>query len=767
MYTKADTLKYLKDKVSNATVLPQYTFKVTDYQHNLEEILKHLKTLGWMDIKLIVRSSCYDEDTIVNSMAGQYTSILNVKGKKAILSSIDKVIESYEENEKNQILIQPMIEDVYLSGVAFNADPNTGSDYYVINYDDLTKSTTSVTDGSTNDVKTIYHHRMFEYTKEDFIKQIICLFSELESLLEYSLIDIEFSIDNQGKLFLLQVRPLISNRKNDSNELGLIFKQMMDKFEQINCRHPYLYGESTIFGVMPDWNPAEIIGIRPKPLALSLYKEIITDNIWAYQRDNYGYRNLRSFPLLISFSGMPYIDVRVSFNSFLPKSLDETIAEKLVNYYVQRLKDNPSLHDKVEFDIIFSCYTLDLEQRITVLEKYGFNKRECKQIVESLRELTNNIIDKENGIWRNDLSKIEELDKRRNEILNSDMDEVSKVYWLLEDCKRYGTLPFAGLARAGFIAVQLLHSLVNINVLSISEYHTFMSGLNTVSTMMTNDYNHIDKDSFLYKYGHLRPGTYDILSPSYKDTPELYFDWSANLKEKKNKSTFSLSLNQLNQIDNLLAECKLNQDILGLFDFIKSGIEGREYSKFIFSKSLSAVLDLIKKIGLTFNLTADQIAFSNIEIFKYFYSNACDQNRILNHSIREGQKNFELMKKIQLPAIIKSKEEFWSFERLHSTPNYVTEHQVTGYTCNLKVSSEIDGKIVFIENADPGYDWIFSHSIGGLITKYGGINSHMAIRAGELGIPAIIGAGDLLYNKWSTSELLYIDCLNRKVNILK
>ena len=34
------------------------------------------------------------------------------------------------------------------------------------------------------------------------------------------------------------------------------------------------------------------------------------------------------------------------------------------------------------------------------------------------------------------------------------MDLIEKVYWLLEDAKRYGTLPFAGLARAGFIAVQ-------------------------------------------------------------------------------------------------------------------------------------------------------------------------------------------------------------------------------------------------------------------------------------------------------------------------
>ena len=97
-------------------------------------------------------------------------------------------------------------------------------------------------------------------------------------------------------------------------------------------RHPYLLGEKTILGVMPDWNPAEMIGIRPKPLALSLYRELITDSIWAYQRHNYGYRNLRSFPLMLSFFGLPYIDVRLSFNSFIPADLDDTLAEKLVNY---------------------------------------------------------------------------------------------------------------------------------------------------------------------------------------------------------------------------------------------------------------------------------------------------------------------------------------------------------------------------------------------------------------------------------------------------
>ena len=42
----------------------------------------------------------------------------------------------------------------------------------------------------------------------------------------------------------------------------------------------------------------------------------------------------------------------------------------------------------------------------------------------------------------------------------------------------------------------------------------------------------------------------------------------------------------------------------------------------------------------------------------------------------------------------------------------------------------------------------------------------MAIRAGELGIPAIIGAGEVKYSQWSQAKKLHIDCLNRQVQLL-
>ena len=170
------------------------------------------------------------------------------------------------------------------------------------------------------------------------------------------------------------------------------------------------------------------------------------------------------------------------------------------------------MHDKVEFEIVFSCYTLDLPDRLKALKEAGFSDNECKIVSESLRSLTNRIVHHENGLWRKDASKLDTLISRREKLLGSNMESLEQIYWLLEDTKRYGTLPFAGLARAGFIAVQMLRSLVSIGVFSQSDYDAFLSGISTVSGRLAHDRSSMVKDDFLLKYGHLRPGTYDILS---------------------------------------------------------------------------------------------------------------------------------------------------------------------------------------------------------------------------------------------------------------
>jgi hypothetical protein len=146
------------------------------------------------------------------------------------------------------------------------------------------------------------------------LQKLLLLAHALEKRLDAQNLDIEFAFDLQGDLFLLQVRPLVCTLPSITDQ-QVWLDMAAKRFDILNKLHPYLKGKRTLLGIMPDWNPAEIIGVRPKPLALSLYKTLITDSTWAYQRDNYGYRNLRSFPLIVDFIGLPYVDVRVSFNS--------------------------------------------------------------------------------------------------------------------------------------------------------------------------------------------------------------------------------------------------------------------------------------------------------------------------------------------------------------------------------------------------------------------------------------------------------------------
>jgi phosphoenolpyruvate-protein kinase (PTS system EI component) len=79
---------------------------------------------------------------------------------------------------------------------------------------------------------------------------------------------------------------------------------------------------------------------------------------------------------------------------------------------------------------------------------------------------------------------------------------------------------------------------------------------------------------------------------------------------------------------------------------------------------------------------------------------------------------------------------------------------------------QLANAVVCISHADPGYDWLFAYPIAGLITAWGGANSHMAIRAGELGLPAVIGAGESLYQYWSNAKRLHLDCAGRRVQVL-
>lgn len=139
----------------------------------------------------------------------------------------------------------------------------------------------------------------------------------------------------------------------------------MAKFvEARTARQDRLYGSRAILGIMPDWNPAEMIGILPRQLDTSLYRELITSNVWASVRKRMGHHPVPFPELMVVLAGRPYIDVCLSFNSFLTKNLDAVTSEALVSAWLEFLAANPQYHDKVEFEIAQTCLDFCFEENL-------------------------------------------------------------------------------------------------------------------------------------------------------------------------------------------------------------------------------------------------------------------------------------------------------------------------------------------------------------------------------------------------------------------
>jgi hypothetical protein len=136
----------------------------------------------------------------------------------------------------------------------------------------------------------------------------------------------------------------------------------------------------------------------------------------------------------------------------------------------------------------------------------------------------------------------------------------------------------------------------------------------------------------------------------------------------------------------------------------------------------------------------------------------------MRQSIEAGKNQHKITCSIQLPSLIIKSDDLYQFMISQSHPNFITQKQAIG-KCTSPASprDELKDSIMFIPSADPGYDWIFTTGIAGFVTQYGGVNSHMAIRAGELGLPAVIGCGGLNYTRWKAASKVQIDCGNRQV----
>ena len=779
--TKANTLQALKNVLSKSRIEELYIATVGDFRNNQNTVLDGIFD-KFSSGKVVIRSSSKREDAFEESNAGHFTSVLNVNVavRDDVKRAIETVISSYDKNPEDdeQVLIQRQTEDVLVSGVIFTRDIQRNRPYYVINYD-ISGSTDSVTSGTIGTSAWISHKASREYIPKNW-QSLMDAVWELEEILPNTLLDIEFAITTDT-VVIFQVRPLAAaykfGRKNNDKAVNEAKQLITEKYKDL-----HKFNHCTCFSDMAFWNPAEIIGDNPKNLDFSLYREIITKSAWNKGLLPMGYRSVPE-DLMLRFGNKPYISVERSFDALIPSSISDSLALKLRSYYVGKLKQDLSAHDKIEFEISHNCFDFSIHKRLSELMVDSFKTEEILEIEEALKKLTYNVISSYSETLNSDLFALKQLECVRLDIQNitnngSDFRLIAKaIHTLLNAINDFGTTQFSRHARCAFIAKSLCKSLVAEGYINSEQFNQFMSSIKTVAVEYDEDYHAVlerqmSKETFVSKYGHLRAGTYNIRSPRYDQMKENLFSGNtvaiSNVKHVKHESR---TVNVDNIVRIAFEKAILEADFAGISSedivhFIKVATEQREYFKFIFTKSLSFVIELIKNLGKIVGFSDKDLSYLELpEIYaSEFYSDIDRLHEFWSLIIEERRRLYKINSELILPAVICSEQDFSYIENINSRPNFITEHKISGDVVLLDDTNEsIAGKIVVCEKADPGYDWIFSRGIIGLITKYGGAASHMAIRCAEFNIPAAIGSGVALYNYVAESKRLTIDCKHEKI----
>lgn len=781
--SKAGLLQQLDGKLVHSRILPLVLFTRKEWESDRDVILAGVRSRLNNADAVIVRSSARNEDSRSQSQAGKYRSVLNVPLiDVALAPAVDEVFASYGNlQEEDEAFIQPMLEDVTCSGVIFTRTLGEGAPYYQVEYAD-DADTTLVTAGNSRKSELWFLSRKAVEEEVEHVparlRSLIQASQEIETVVQSDQLDIEFGIQYQGGIVIFQVRPLVfSPALQDSAQDEKVYQLACRVTEFIRCLDvpiPGQVGAKTCWSVMADWNPAEIIGLKPFPLSFELYHYIISGDTWSRQRKECGYRDVTGWPLIRNLGGQAYVDIRASLNSFIPAELPDDAAGKVVDWSISHLTNNPSLHDKLEFEVIPTCLDFNFRKwRERFREKQVLNEQELDIYESCLQGITITTFRSCEAY----LDAAREFDRSLPSTIGAYPDEISFNH-LIALCRDNGALFFAHLARAAFVVIALLRSMVTSGIIERSRYHEILSSSTTVATDISEKASKVrggqaSREEFVKYIGHLRPGTYDINACTYRQRPELFIDPIIANARPKSRPTFEWTREEKDRINDGFSGLGLDLSADEFLDISRKAIWGREFSKFSFTKVISILLDRISEKAISLGIDKRLHPYLPLSLFLQDQLSVVDQQSFSEMTRRQSEERSDLhliCKKLKLPQMISSRQDIGAFRQISQSPNYITDGDCIGQL--VKVLGQdfsdcnLDGKIIAIENADPGFDYLFSLNIIGLVTAYGGPNSHMAIRASEFGIPAIIGIGPDSFQSLKSGCTFRMDCRNATFQIV-
>ncbi len=669
-------------------------------------------------LRLAVRSDRMGEDA---GHAGSFLSLTDVPAEGAALeSAIRRVFASYgDARPGDRVLVQRYVKNAAMAGVAASRALPLGEAYQVYSW--VHSSPNSAVTGAASQCWTAYD---YAGTTPGLARPAPPLIARLRALLDTikaacgGEIEIEW-LWKHGRLHIVQLRELrIQPSPAQDRELGRRLRVASRALTRSCTDAP----EGELLGLMPDWNPAELLGAHPRPLALDVFAHLITNRSFSEARAALGYADTPG-ALLAPIAGRPYVRVSRSLHSLLPRALDAHARTAIVDTQLARLQAQPQLHDRVEFEIATSSFEFGQDWR-TRLD--GLPRGTVDLLAAALRAQVPQLFDVDALHREQERSRF----ALRQHLRWPTPDAPLADWWrVLEQLRRRHAVSFAQSARRCFALEALLRSAVREGACQLDELQRWRSDAAHLQAVLARGC----AESTPWREA-LRPGTFEITHLRYGDW-QLPPQSGGEPKAQRSHLTPATAA----ALDRLGRTHGLALDAQTLFRGFALAHQARDWGKLALSVELSHGLEALAAMAARRGLGRAALSWLRAGQLKDDRAASWDAH------VAAAEKRHAADALLRMPPLLSASSELTRVILAPGAPVYLGHGRVHARVHAIDAHSTPQslpaGAIVVMERCEPGFDWIFLRQPAAIVTAFGGPNAHVALRAHEVDCPALLGVG--------------------------
>lgn len=693
------------------------------------------------NIKYAIRSSFSQEDNQNSSYAGQFDTVLNVE-KKDIVENVLKVKNSYknknvkdyerinhlDNSNENNVIIQEMVQSK-LSGVLFTANPIgiVNEMVLIVGYglgNNIVEDKVSTSSYFYNiDDDNLYYEQQKNTPtlSNDILNKLFDLGKRIEKLFDKKM-DIEFAIDNNDTIFILQARPITT----------------------LDLENPIILDNSNIVESYPG-------------ITLPLTQDFVKD-IYYKVFKTCDYRVCKNKELIEQLennlqnmvdvaNGRMYYRISNWYDNlcFLPFS------KKIIKIWQNMLgvENKQVYHSNIKVS-----YFMKLKIALNFISLINKTPKEMKKL--------NSFFDNQLPIYRDKVENANTIQTLYDTYREIEDDLTS--CWditLINDMYTFLYTAFCGKKNKEIISqIKNLESMKPM--LCIYE---MMNVLKENNCDINNTTYQTLKQSYIDKFGDRCINELKLETKTYRTNPEMLDEYILN-KIKNNDSTITTrSVVETKSRNIFVKKAKL-------------GIYNREKSRMNRTQIFGIARSIVIKMG---EILYQNNSIENIDdVFYLYFDEILEERENYKNLINERKIVYEFYDKLPVyNRLIFTKNGIINKQPSNiSSSKLNLEHDLFGIGTSI---GEIQGEVVVITNpnlkidtrnkivvtkmTDPGWIFLIEHAKG-IIAEKGSLLSHTAIISRELNKPSIVNVKNAT-SILKTGDFIELNSKTGTIKILK